>query len=282
MKNKSSIAILLATYNSADYLEAQLDSLLNQTVEDWTLFISDDGSEDRTIGIIDKYVNTYPGKIFRLNLNSKNMGASLNFQSLWEHIDSAYYMFCDHDDYWLPYKIKHTLYKMKIMEEQYPDQGIVVHTDLVVVDEHLRVIHPSFYSYLRTDPVKFGTFNYLGVANCVTGCTMMLNAAVKQIVPPIPDRSIWHDWWLALNVAKKGKIAYLAEQTILYRQHKNNVVGARKVGIKYLLDILLHLKKTLALDVNNYKYFKTVGYGSPFKYMFYKLYFQIRRYRIRN
>jgi rhamnosyltransferase len=278
MKNNTSIAILLATFNSAAWLSQQIESILSQTNSDWTLYINDDGSKDNTLNIIDSYINNYNGKILLLNLNQKNLGAALNFQALLNEVDSSYYMFCDHDDVWLPGKIEVTFKAMRGVELKYPGTGILVHTDLSVVDDKLSVIHPSFYKYSKTNPIKFCSFNYLGVANCVTGCTLMINNAVKEIVPPIPVSFIMHDWWIALNISKKGIIFYVPEQTILYRQHTKNVVGAKRVGIQYLFGIIFNLRKTLRIDIKNYRILKLLGYGSALKYVFYKILFQLKRY----
>lgn len=54
------LAILLATYNGEKYLEEQLDSLLAQTNKEWTTYIHDDGSTDKTELIIDRYCELYP------------------------------------------------------------------------------------------------------------------------------------------------------------------------------------------------------------------------------
>lgn len=52
---KSKIAILMATYNGEAYLKEQINSILNQSYDDWELYIHDDGSKDKTLYIIDEY-----------------------------------------------------------------------------------------------------------------------------------------------------------------------------------------------------------------------------------
>ena len=63
MKQTAQVAILMATYNGAQYLPVQLDSILNQDFEDWQLLISDDGSTDGTLNILADYQKRYPEKI---------------------------------------------------------------------------------------------------------------------------------------------------------------------------------------------------------------------------
>ena len=59
----NSVDILLSTYNSSLYLHAQIESLLNQTCNNWKLYIRDDGSSDNTISIINEFVQKYNSKI---------------------------------------------------------------------------------------------------------------------------------------------------------------------------------------------------------------------------
>lgn len=55
MYNKSRIAILMATYNGECYLNYQIESIMGQSFEDWTLYIRDDGSSDSTVEIVREY-----------------------------------------------------------------------------------------------------------------------------------------------------------------------------------------------------------------------------------
>ena len=96
----------MATFNGETYLTDQIDSILNQTSDDWTLYINDDGSNDGTENIIQSYSKKHGDKIVILNLFPKGMGAASNFLSMLENIESEYYMFSDQDDVWSPKKIE--------------------------------------------------------------------------------------------------------------------------------------------------------------------------------
>lgn len=92
------IAILLSAYNGADYIGKQIDSLLSQTYQDFTIYIRDDGSNDGTIGIIDSFVNKFPDKVKHVDRNGDNLGVGQSFMWLLEHAMADYYMYCDQDD----------------------------------------------------------------------------------------------------------------------------------------------------------------------------------------
>lgn len=271
------IAVLLATYNSENYLRVQINSLLCQTYPKFTLYIRDDGSSDSTLQIVKEYC-TIHSNIILLEDSFKGRKAMYSFIWLLEHTKASYYMFCDHDDYWLPDKIEKTLAKMKQNELLNPNKAIVVNTDLQVVDEELKVIEPSFWKYSKINPAILSTFNYLSVCNSFTGCTMMINDYAKQLALPISNKAIMHDIWIALCVsAQNGVLVYLDEATILYRQHGNNVVGASEFGKKYLLLKFMSLKEVVSQNRRYFGMVRAIKKYPVIKYIWFKLLYFIKR-----
>jgi glycosyltransferase involved in cell wall biosynthesis len=228
MNCKPSIDILLATYNGQEYLAEQIDSILVQSSQDWQLLIRDDESSDNTLSIIRDYLSRYSSKIKLIEDNDRHIGAKFNFQRLLEHSTAEYIMFCDQDDVWLKQKIEVTLKAMRISEENYPNKPILVHSDLIVVDEHLKKIDDSLWSYQKNWPRKNDDLSRIIFQNIATGCTIMINRKAKNVSMPIPKDAIMHDWWIALKVAELGKIVHISDQLVLYRQHSGNLVGAKK------------------------------------------------------
>ncbi len=256
MNQKRNIDILLATYNGQAYLREQIDSILAQSNQDWQLLIRDDASDDDTLSIIKDYVTRYPDRVKLIEDNSGHLGASLNFQRLLENSITEYIMFCDQDDVWLPNKIEATLKLMKTTEKSYPDKPILVHTDLRVVDSQLKTIATSTWRYQKTPPETGNDFNKVMLQNVATGCTIMINEKAKVVSLPIPKEAVMHDWWIAINVAKHGEIVYIPDQLVLYRQHLNNAVGAKKatkINTGGFLKNLLALKQRI---LNHYKMVK--------------------------
>ena len=221
------IDILLATYNGERYLSNQLDSIINQSYDNWKILIRDDGSKDGTLEIIEWYTKKYYNKIFLIEDEKKNLGICGNFSELLNYSHSNYAMFCDQDDIWIKDKIKITFQKMKEMENTYGSKcPILVHTDLIVVDKKLEKISNSFWKFSYLNPVTQKKFSKLLIQNFVTGCTIMINRALKNISPVIPENAMCHDWWLALIACAFGKIESIPMPMVLYRQHLSNEIGA--------------------------------------------------------
>ena len=154
------IDILLATYNGATFLAAQLDSILGQTHTDWRLIIGDDGSTDGTREVIGAYRARFPEKIVTLGERTENVGVVRNFSRLIEHAEADYVALCDQDDVWKPEKLELSLDKMRALEAKHgADTPLLVFTDLSVVDRDLRVVHPSFWRYQQIRPERCNALN---------------------------------------------------------------------------------------------------------------------------
>jgi glycosyltransferase involved in cell wall biosynthesis len=244
------IVILLSTYNGAKHLKAQLDSLLSQTYKNFEIIIRDDGSSDQTLEVL----KSYGMKVIK---SAQNLGAKKSFSTLLEYAlqnsDSEYFMFCDQDDVWEKEKIEKTLAKMNALEQTFGDIPILVHTDLEVVDEKLDTIANSFMEFQKINPLK-NKFHNLLIQNTITGCTMMINRKLAQQCLPIPKDAIMHDWWIGLVASYFGKIGYVDESTIKYRQHAKNTIGAKGFNAAFVLKSIVK-KVTLCDNVLQAKAF---------------------------
>lgn len=224
------IAILLATYNSSNFIREQLDSLYNQTLLDWTIYVHDDGSTDNTLDIIEEYRQKY-GNIEVIAPNIKHLGPKKNFMFLLGNVEADYYFFCDHDDVWLPFKIELSINSIK-EKENGGSKPVIFHSDCTIVDGNLNVIDKSMWHYARIIPEIMHNKKYVMTSCFITGCTLCINNKAKKIIPPIPDNAIMHDWWIGLNaVLKNATVISSHKQTILYRLHGKNDSGINNITI---------------------------------------------------
>ena len=245
MQNANKIAILLCTYRSAEYLAELLGSLRAQTFSDFRVFVHDDGSDDGTLDILRAWAAEWD-RLELLDDPCPGRRAKGSFVWLMEQVESDYYMFCDHDDVWLPFKIEKSYAEMLACEQRHPGMPVAVNTDLRVVDQDLNVVHPSFWQYNGICRPLLSDFGHLAVYNAFTGCAMIFNRAARDLSLPVHPKATMHDKWVALKVADAGGcLGYVDEATILYRQHADNQVGANQVDGKYYFQRILHLRETL-------------------------------------
>jgi len=227
------VDILLATYNGEKYLAEQLDSLFAQTYDDFMIIIRDDGSTDGTLAIAGSYAQRYPGKIKIVDGTPSTGSAKGNFFRLLEHSRAEYTMFCDQDDVWYEDKIQRSL-NMMDGEEGAPT---LVHSDLAVVDEGLNLINGSLFLMQKLKS-EYRSVNKLLAQNNITGCTVMINKRLRELIRP-SEGALMHDWWIGLAAAAFGKIEFIDQATVRYRQHDANDVGAKEVSSgRYIKDQL--------------------------------------------
>lgn len=196
------VDILMATYNGEKYLKEQIDSILNQTYKNIHLIISDDCSKDNTREILKQYEGNENVTVF---YQENNLGYVRNFEFLLERVESNLYMLCDQDDIWLEEKVEKTVEKLK-------DENLdLVFGDLIIVDENLNALYPSFNKYMKLDRkikkyISSPRLQYL--YNCMTGCTMLSKKEFLPQVLPLPkiSKHMIHDYWLGLVVSLHGKV----------------------------------------------------------------------------
>lgn len=218
-----SLSVLLATYNGERFLREQLDSLIRQSYKNFQVYIRDDGSSDNTIAIIQEYMDKYGDKFILVEDDVSNRGPMNSFMYLLSVVDSDYYMFCDQDDVWLENKIQDSIEKIQVIERLNPGKPVMVHTDLRIVDENLNVLSRSFWNWRKFNVDLNKHKNFVPFGNVFTGCTMIINNAVKAHAFPLPEFASMHDQWIGLVAVKFGIVDNIKAQTILYRQHGGNV-----------------------------------------------------------
>ena len=274
------LTILLATYNSSHYIRELLDSILAQTYKDWTLVIRDDVSSDNTVEIVNEYIAQYPGKFSLLDNHGESKRAYLNFVELMKNVESDYYMFCDHDDVWLPDKIELSIKKMNEVEKD----GVpaIVHTDMKVVNQNLQVIHDSFWVYSRLLP-EHNSFVEMVLCNSANGCTMLFNHKAKEVSLPNVEFAKMHDMLLNQSVAANGGvISPIYEATVLYRQHIDNVVGAKQRNFIYELKRFLNIPMFIKDNYDNWNCSRKIKKYSFAEYIWTKvkiMYYKIQLYK---
>ena len=237
------VNILMSTYNGQEFLAEQIRSIQAQTFTDWVLLIRDDGSRDRTREIIADFAKQ-DSRIHLINPDStENLGVIKSFHALVQYQRADVYFFSDQDDVWLPDKLQVTLETA----QAYPaDQPLMIYTDLKVVNQDLQVMNESMIRsqshHANTELVQELT------ENTVTGGTSMINHALAELWT-VTDDILMHDWYLALLATAFGKLVYVDQPTELYRQHAENVLGARTLSKRFKKWIRPHVLFSVYWDL---------------------------------
>ena len=209
------VAILLATYNGATHLHEFLESLANQTVKDFVLYVRDDRSTDATLKIVETFAN-------RLNIqlipSTERLGAARSFFLLMQKAEASHdiFMFADQDDYWYEDKVERAAAALNPCV----DMVALYCTRLEYVDADLK--------HLKYSPLpRVVSFENAIVQNIATGCTVAITGLARTaILVGQPKDYIMHDWWFYLYCSAFGRVLYDPTPSIKYRQHGGNVIGA--------------------------------------------------------
>lgn len=231
-RDHPTIAILLATYNGAAYLRAQLESYAAQSLRPALILISDDGSTDGSRDIVRDFTAANPDLRIEL-LDGPCMGSAQNFLSLIRRCPDwiDYIALSDQDDVWLRDKLERGLRALEAAAAAGPDRPRLFCGRSWECDVNLRYLHKS-----RGMP-RPASFRHALVQNVAGGNTMMLNRAGWKLLQEgsrDTRKLVVHDWWIYQLVAGAGgEVLFDPEPLLLYRQHHNNLIGAnRGLGAK--------------------------------------------------
>ena len=246
----SLVTVLLATFNGSHFLRQQLDSIAAQTYLQWQLIVSDDGSHDDTLAILQTFQEEHPYQV-RIIQNNSARSPRDNFLGLLRHAGSTpYFAFCDQDDVWNHDKLELMVQRCAETEAQHRGQPCLVYSDLAVVDAKLALVNPSFLNQVRVRPEEI-THRTLLAENAIPGCAMLFNLSLAEMFRAHDfdqPRAIMHDWWLALLAATLGHISYLPTPLVAYRQHSSNTLGSvNRSGLLFTLTKLLTGDRSAAL-----------------------------------
>lgn len=263
----SMISVVIATYNGKAYIEAQINSILEQTYAPRQIFIRDDGSSDGTLEYIQEIEKKFPHLVTLLPA-SGNRGVIENFSLLANKVQTPFTAFCDQDDLWHRDKLEKLVKTLEKGElEHSSNTPLLVHSDLKVVDGNLKELYPSFLKFLELEGKK-KDFSTQLIQNRVTGCAMAVNQALLKLALPFPPTILMHDHWCALVAAAFGKILFINEPLLSYRQHGNNCVGADNNRFIFRLRRLLRecIKKNSLSPLRLQKeYNQTLAFENRFK-----------------
>jgi glycosyltransferase involved in cell wall biosynthesis len=240
MLKEDLVSIIMPTYNSADFVEESIESILSQTYTNWELIITDDNSTDDTRLILQRYASEYKNiKYFFLYQNS---GAGYCRNNSIKHAQGRYIAFCDSDDRWVPEKLER---QVKFMHEK---KCCLCYSSYYTCDEE-----SNLNGIVKVPPkLTLKSMKHDNKIGCLTGIydTSFFG---KFYMPPIRKRQ---DWAMFLNIMKKCEVAYGITDPLAYYRILNNSISRNKhTLLKYNAEVYSSIFGYSKFKAYSYLYF---------------------------
>lgn len=216
------ISVAMATYNGAQYIEEQLESIRRQTRQVDEIVIVDDGSNDNTVELVRDYAGKYPECGIRLEQNDANLGYKKNFHKAISLCKGDITFLCDQDDCWFENKVE----KMCGFLEERPEIGVISSAFIQMDGAGNKGERKSAYQRKMNEgelvcvPIEDLVFH-----NISQGCAMAMQKEVKELFLKQFDETIPHDWIINVIAAIAKKCYYWNVPMFFYRIHDNNTIG---------------------------------------------------------
>lgn len=224
MVDKVRISVAMITYNGEAYLREQLTSILSQLGTEDELIISDDGSTDSTLNIINEF--TKGNTPIRL-LTGPKTGIKANIEHALRHCGGKYIFLADQDDVWMPDKVKEVMQCFKTQKA-----GLVIHDAVVFTESMEAPVMDSFFAFRHS---KAGIVKNFW-KNSYIGCCMAFRRELLAKALPIPAKIEMHDQWLGiLNDFYYQKSYFYNKPLLYYRRHQDNNSQMHRYGLVKML-----------------------------------------------
>ena len=212
------VSVALCTFNYAEFVGAQLESILGQSRPPDEVLVSDDGSEDDTLAIVERVAARFPCEV-RVVQNARCLGCTGNFGSAIAQARGDVIFLSDPDDVWLEHRIERML--APFAES---DRVAVVYSDAFLADAQLRPTGRTIFQARRS--MRLATRRSArelvhGVDIGVLGSMMALRSALRPYVLPV--EATWgHDHWILFIAHAIAEVRAIDEPLMYYRRHARN------------------------------------------------------------
>lgn len=211
------ISIAMATYNGERFIQEQLDSILEQSVQDFELIVCDDCSKDNTVSILHRYA-AMDNRI-HIYKNEVNLGFKKNFEKAVSLCSGEFIALSDQDDIWEKNHLE-VLVGMIAHSSLACGNALMVDADNQPLGQYLNENEKLYF--FPSDGKKY-IYRSLLTGNCLQGSSMLMQADFVKKCLPIPEEFLYHDVWFALCACFENGIVYTFQSVMRYRQHGTNI-----------------------------------------------------------
>ena len=244
------ISVAFIVYNGENYMEQQLDSILNQTVKVHEIIVCEDNSTDNTKAILKRYSDQNVG-LFKIHHNRTNLGSNKNAEKAIQLCTGDLVFLSDHDDFWLPNKVEATI---AYFEKNPTIKGVFSNGYLMNANSEIDAenylwdsMSFPFNGLLKTplnnemDFEKLKEYIHTN-ENCATGAAMAFKRDIPFLNQPFPSiKFLIHDRWISMNLSNDNALGFMEEKLIQYRLHPKQETGGKKVDMQKYIQMNLDL-----------------------------------------
>ena len=208
----SLVTILMATYNCQEFLDEQIQSLVNQDFNDLEFVFVDDHSTDSSYSILKKYAENDS----RINVfqKPKNLGINKTFEFGIQQAKGDFIALSDQDDVW-------ELNKISLLMNSIGSSSLIYSDSQLIDAQGLKLTLYSQHNFLCDYPSPlFYTFGTKAM-----GHAMLFKKEILSIALPFPE-FLGHDFSIGFAAACMNGVKYFPNPLVQYRQHANNAVSA--------------------------------------------------------
>jgi glycosyltransferase involved in cell wall biosynthesis len=218
MRMAPTVSVIIPSYNHERFVEECIQSVLDQTFQDFEIIITDDASTDRTVDCIEKF-NDKRIKLFK---HFKNQGACVAANNCINHASGKYIAMLSSDDMWYPEKLE---IQVKYLE-QHPEIGAVF-GKVDWIDETGQIIRDKNFPYMDVFNVRNRSrfewlWHFFYKGNCLCHpCSLVRQECYTKIgllnpaFANIPDFDLW------IRLCLHYEIEILDQRLIKFRRMTN-------------------------------------------------------------
>ena len=235
-------SVVVCTYNGADTIIEQLESIRVQTRQVDEVIICDDRSSDDTVSTINNYIRNYNLEGWNVFVNEVNRGYGANFYHGARRAHGEYILFCDQDDIWMPDRVDRIIQQM-----DNNDQILVLGSEFepfTVGEGALEVPAWELATFKNDDSIEPLAFNAGNIFIGCQGCTMCVRKSFWDSIEEYWFDGWAHDefvWKLALV---KGGLYFYHYKSLKRRVHAGNVSLHKMRDVQKRIQFLENLVKS--------------------------------------
>jgi glycosyltransferase involved in cell wall biosynthesis len=251
------VSVIIPNYNHAPFLQERIQSVLNQTFQDFEIIYLDDASTDNSAEVIAPFIQRYG---IQTILNSQNSGSPFKQWNRGVEVAQGEYIWLAESD---DFADKRLLERLVDQLDRHQNVGLA-YCQSYLVDEHSKK-HGSYKDHMAAtsafDCSRWGVdfvgsgkeecINFLSHTNTIPNASAVLfrRSLYEQLGDADPTKSLCGDWLMWVKILLNSDLAFVSEPLNYYRVH-GGTARARANPLKVAMQEDYHIFQYLTEQVS--------------------------------